>query len=498
MMSLVRALVAITLVLGLGTTPMAYAADHAADTSADDARGVLALLPADSVTSHSLKTPQGTIAYTATAGTLSLHGRDGHLSAKVFYTAYIARDRPANRPLTFAFNGGPGAASAYLHLGLVGPRIVDFGADGHDGSTPTLKDNPQSWLAFTDLVLIDPVGTGWSHAAGKDDKAFWSVKGDAEALAKVIALYVQHNDLIAAPKYLLGESYGGFRAAKVATALKDSQGILVSGVIMISPLIDSHLVFGATDYPLGAALQLPSIAAAELERRKAFSPAALAAAEKFAMGDYLTTLAGPTPSGAAADAFYKRIAGLTGLKVEDIARQRGFVGDIYTKLPETGQVASPYDAAFATPDPYPERSGDNGGDAIVDGFTRAYGGAFSAYARTELGFKCDLTYNLLNEEVNRAWEWDGSRTTANATGDIRDLLGTLPGFRLLIVHGYDDALTPYGTSRYVLDHLPPSLAANRTALKVYRGGHMFYTRPDSRAAAAEDARSFFAGKMPVQ
>ena len=126
-------------------------------------------------------------------------------------------DNPSTRPVTFVFNGGPGAASAFLNLGLVGPRIAEFGANGRDGSHVRLVDNPDTWLAFTDLVLIDPVGTGWSRAAKPDDgRFFWSVHGDAESMAKVIALYVAKNSRASSPKFILGESYGGFRAAKVA------------------------------------------------------------------------------------------------------------------------------------------------------------------------------------------------------------------------------------------------------------------------------------------
>ena len=141
--------------------------------------------------------------------------------------------------MTFVFNGGPGAASAFLNLGLVGPRIAEFGANGRDGSHVRLVDNPDTWLAFTDLVLIDPVGTGWSRAAKPDDgRFFWSVHGDAESMAKVIALYVAKNSRASSPKFILGESYGGFRAAKVARALQNDQGIVVSGILMVSPMLE--------------------------------------------------------------------------------------------------------------------------------------------------------------------------------------------------------------------------------------------------------------------
>ncbi|CAN7287707.1 S10 family peptidase [Rhizobium sp. LjRoot254] len=458
------------------------------------AEGILELLPADAETSHVLKTANREIGYTATAGTLDLFGQDGKISAKIFYTAYVAKDSTGKRPLTFAFNGGPGAASAYLHLGLVGPRVLDFGPGNDDGATPELKDNPDSWLDFTDLVLIDPVGTGWSRAANNSD-SFYSVKQDAETIAKVIALYTQHNNRTSAPKYLLGESYGGFRAAKVGMALKNTQGMLISGIIMVSPLIEARLIFGATDYPLGAALQLPSIAAAELERTNTFSPEAVAKAEHYAMTDYIVSLAGATPFGPKGDAFYSKLAEMTGIDRDKIVRTGGFVGDVFSKT-DGGRIASPYDAAYTAPDAYPETPLDRSDDPVLDGFTRAYGSVFAGYARNELNYACDMTYNLLSLDVNRRWNWgegrDSSRADAGASKDIRDLLSAIPSFRLMVMHGYSDVLTPYGASRYVLDHLPPTLAKGRTELTKYRGGHMFYTRADSRTGASRDARRFYA------
>ncbi|TCR02822.1 carboxypeptidase C (cathepsin A) [Neorhizobium sp. JUb45] len=462
--------------------------------------GIFSLIPADSTTDHVLKTGDTELPYTATAGTIDLIGQDGNRTAKIFYTAYVAKDRKPGRPLTFAFNGGPGAASAYLHMGLIGPKVLEFGETGDNGTMPLLSDNPDSWLAFTDLVLIDPVGTGWSRATSDEAAGnFYKVRQDAESLAKAIALYTQRNDRLDAPKYLLGESYGGFRAAKVAAALKDSQSILVSGIVMLSPLLEGRFV-GNSDDPLTAALQLPSLAAAEMERHGTFTPSGLKEAESFAMGAYLTSLAGARPSGAAADGLYSRLAGMTGIPKDAIARSRGFLGDIYAKqMAGAGKVVSPYDAAYSVADAYPEAPYSQNDDPILDGYTRAYGSAFAAYARNTLGFKTEMTYSLLNTEVNRRWEWNGNRggdarALASVSNDLRDLLSVIPSFRLLIAHGYSDALTPYGASRYVIDHLPPELAGGRAALKVYRGGHMFYTKIPSRQAMAEDARAFYEAK----
>ena len=458
------------------------------------AQGALALLPADSVTEHTADLGGRKLAYTATAGTFPLYDQNGERAAAIFYTAYVAKDAGAPRPLTFVFNGGPGAASAYLHLGLAGPRVVEFGPSP-TGAQASLRDNPDTWLAFTDLVFVDPVGTGWSRPAKPDGaKDFWGVKADAQALAKVIALYVAKNGRNASPLYILGESYGGFRAVKVARALQREQGLVASGIVMVSPFLEGSL--GSRQFALGAALHLPSLAAAALDRRNAFTPEALAAAERFAMTEYLVTLAGPPPQGEAARAFYARVADITGLPVDVVTRTRGFIGQEYVKHTGGGrpQVASPYDATFAAPDPFPESSAAEGDDPILDGFLQALGGAFVAYARDTLNYKTEMTFHLLNREVSGKWDWDGGRARASATHDMRELLALNPGLRIFIGHGRSDLVTPYGVTRYVLDHLPPIGEPGRTALKLYKGGHMFYLAPSERGAFAADAQAFYAAE----
>jgi carboxypeptidase C (cathepsin A) len=458
-----------------------------------NAPGVLALLPGDSVTEHTIDLPSGKLAYTATAGTFALFDQSGERSAQIFYTAFVAKSaNAAARPVTFAFNGGPGAASAFLNLGLVGPRIAQFGPDGHDASKVQLIDNPDTWLPFTDLVLIDPVGTGWSRAAKPDGaRAFWSVHNDAESMAKVIALYVAKNGRASSPKFIFGESYGGFRAAKVARVLQSEQGIVPSGMLMLSPMLEAEFQFGGDRFALGAALQLPSLAATELEREGAFSKEALAEAEHFALTDYLTTLAGPPPQGEAAKRFYARVAQVTGLPVETIAQSNGFIRDAYVKSLEAGshKIVSHYDATFASDDPYPASPAPRGPDPILDALVRAYGGAFVGYARDELGFKTDMSYNLLAGDIAGKWDWEQGHGQASVNDDLRVLLALTPSFRLVVAHGYSDMVTPYAASRYVLDHLPPF--EGRATLKLYRGGHMFYLDPASRKAFGADARGLY-------
>jgi carboxypeptidase C (cathepsin A) len=457
--------------------------------------GVLRLLPGDSVTQHTIEIAGRKLDYTATAGTLSLYDQTGERSAAIYYTAYVAKGAEPNRPVTFAFNGGPGAASAFLNLGLVGPRVAQFGLAGHDGSLTKLQDNPDTWLTFTDLVLIDPVGSGWSRPAKADGgSAFWGVRRDAESMAKTIALYVSNNARADSPKYIVGESYGGFRAAKVAQALQEQQGIVVSGIVMLSPLLDGALTFGGSRLALGAALQLPSLAAAELERKGTFSMEKLAAAERFALTEYLSTLAGAPPRGEAAHAFYARVAALTGLPEDVVAKTQGFIRDSYVKNLDAGdhKIVSHYDATFAVDDPYPDQVSNRGPDPLLDGVVRAYGGAYAAYARDELGFKTEITYILLASDISGKWDWEGSgRGGANVVDDLRTLLALTPSFRLLIAHGYSDMVTPYAVSRYVLDHLPPMGDPMRAQLRLYRGGHMLYLDPSSRHAFSSDAKAFY-------
>jgi carboxypeptidase C (cathepsin A) len=485
----------IALILALLFIPVAASADDQSPPQQN--AGVLRLLPGDALSEHTIKARGGAqLAYRVTAGTLDLFGQDGQRNAAIFYTAYTLKSGDlAKRPITFAFNGGPGAASAYLHLGLAGPRIADFGPDGRDGANARLADNPDTWLAFTDLVFIDPIGTGWSRTVKPDEtKGYYNVRTDAQVIAKAIALYTAKNARSASPKYLLGESYGGFRAVKVARAMQHDQGIVPAGIIAVSPLLEGSLQFGANRFALGAALQLPSLAAAELERRHAFTPEAVADAERFAMTEYLTTLAGAPPKGDAAASFYQHVADLTGLPLDVVARNRGFVRDAYAKhlREKAGEVVSPYDVGFAVPDPFPESDSAHNDDAVLDGFTRALGGLFVGYARNELGFKTEMTYELLASDISRKWDWQGeSMGRASVTSDIRELLALNSSFRLVVAHGTSDLVTPYMVSRYVLDHLPPAGSAERAQLKLYRGGHMFYLAPGSREAFSKEMRGFY-------
>ncbi len=427
---------------------------------------------------------------------MPLFNQSGEQSASIFYTAYVKKNGGSNRPITFAFNGGPGAASAFLHLGLVGPRILDLGPHARDAARAKLIDNPDTWLRFTDLVLIDPIGTGWSRTVKPDDaRAFWSVDGDAESMAKAVALYVTRNNRDGSPKYLLGESYGGLRAAKVARKLQSEQGIVTAGIVMLSPLLEGWLTFGDDQSALNSALLLPSLAAARLEQIHAFTPEKLKAAEKFALGDYLTTLAGAPPQGPAAKRFYEKVSEISGLPLDAVTQQRGFVnsGVVKNLRSNESKIISIYDATFAVDDPFPERRGSHQPDPILAGVARAYGGAFASYAHNELGFNTPMTYKLLANDVTHHWKWNGSRANVGAENDLRVLLSFDSSFHLLIGHGVSDLVTPFAATQYVVNHLPPLPPAGRVELKLYPGGHMLYLDTASRKAFSKDAARFSAG-----
>jgi carboxypeptidase C (cathepsin A) len=268
-------------------------------------------------------------------------------------------------------------------------------------------------------------------------------------------------------------------------------GVVVNGIVMLSPLLEGWLTFGDDQSALRSALLLPSLAAAQFAAQNKLSPDTLGRAEKFALTDYLTALAGPPLSGDSAQTFYKRVAEVTGLPADSIAKARGFVTGDVLKVLRDGKLVSRYDADFAVDDPFPERRTNRAPDPILDGVARAYGGAFANYARNELGFNTEITYKLLANDVTGHWDWDGGRVQAGVDDELRVLLSFDRHFRLLIAHGMTDLVTPYGDTRYLLDHLPNAEPPGRAQLKLYRGGHMLYLYSGSREAFSKDAATFY-------
>jgi len=492
------------LLLGSQVT-RAAAGEAPADKDGKDANAT-DLLPADSVTHQTLVQHGHRIAYTTHAGTLTLRDGDGKPTAKMFYVAYSCDGidgHPASscavngraRPVSFFFNGGPGAASAFLNLGAAGPKVLNFpAADPTDGAGAQLQDNPDSWLGSTDMVFMDAVGTGYSRPL--DDKTaaktFYGVKQDAKTFAKAIALWIAQNGRAQSRHYLVGESYGGIRSIEVAWALQTEQSLVPDGIVMISPAIEMRLL-DVSDNPLGAALALPAFLNAELERRKQLTPAAVDEGYRFAMGPYLSTLSAGIPAGSQGEAFYADLARRTGLPEATIAQHRGVLDisahDIRSR---DGRLHSAYDVTQSIADPFPEGT-DNADspDPVLWGYGRAYGAMFAGYAAETLGYKTDLTYDLLNLSVNGAWDYrDGEGgLEARQIPLLRKLLALDPALHVFVANGYFDLSCPFATTRWVVSQLP--VGADRVSPHVYPGGHMLYVRPDSRAALSHDVAQFY-------
>jgi carboxypeptidase C (cathepsin A) len=480
----------LVLLLSAAAAVPAIAQERPRPAQTEAASGV----PAESVTHHRFKAGAAEAAFTVTAGTLAL--ADGKGPA-IFYTAYT-RDGAARdtRPLTFVFNGGPGASSAYLHLAALGPRVVDFGSTGQMPAQPVhLIDNPDSWLDLTDLVFIDPPGTGYS-AGGDAAKKYYAVREDLQAFASFIDFYLGLNGRMSSPKYLVGESYGGFRAARLPQILADDHGINLMGVFMISPVMEFSLIGGDEFEPLPYALRLPAYTATKLERAGTLTPAALVEVERFALGPYLAALVATPRDPATLKQVVADVARYTGLPEELVARHDALISPgLFAKEARRGdnQLLSRYDASVAGLDPYPA-SNDSRQDPVFDGLIPVLTAAVHAHFGETLGVKTTQSYRISNGEVVRQWNWRGSNSRGGYVGgadSLREALAANPQLKVIVAHGMTDLVTPYMTSRFVIDRLPPSLTEGRVTLNLYAGGHMMYLRSGSRARLHADAAKLY-------
>jgi carboxypeptidase C (cathepsin A) len=459
-------------------------------------------LPGAVETKHAIALGQRSLDYRAIAEPIALSDAKGTQTASIFTVSYLVEPQQGQlRPVAFLFNGGPGAASAYLHLGAVGPRIMEPQANGVVPGPPVrLVDNPATWLDFTDLVFIDPVGTGFSRGEGRDDnpnKPFFNVNADIAALDSVVRLWLTKHQRWASPIYLVGESYGGFRVAAMAKSLAHDDGIVPSGVVMVSPALDTALLNADVLSLAGASVELPSYAAtaAAFAGGSGFDPSVV---EHFALTDYLVGLATMKGVPAPGDPFIAKIAAMIGLPEDIVRRERGWVGaQVFTHELRRGQneVLSLYDATISRPSP--ANPWDNtAGDPILENATQAYTAAFNAYVAGELNYHTELPYRVLSRDVNRQWEWEGAHHGEDGLGlalsGLQTALLEHPATKILIANGRYDLVTPYFSSRWLVDQLAvPAAAREAIRLKVYDGGHMMYLRPQSRDALAADARELF-------
>jgi carboxypeptidase C (cathepsin A) len=486
-----------------------------------------AVVRKSSITEHTLTLSDRQIRYTASAEWQTLFDQEKPV-AEMFHVAYLAEaDESAPRPLTFVFNGGPGAASAYLHMGALGPKRIYFNPKGELPKPPVrLVDNLESWLSFTDLVFIDPIGTGFSRSLPQDqdkqDKAsetasketekpkeieFWGVERDLKALGEFIQRFLSRRKRWLSPIFIAGESYGGFRVAKLARKLQQEFGVGLSGAILISPALEFSLL-DANDYNLTAwATLLPSLAAAAAHHGRvqwAGEPgdlaAHMAAAEIFARQTLIPLLAmGEAMSSEARQSAYQQIANLIGLPLSLVERQAGRIDiEVFSRelLRDRQRIVGLYDASITAIDPFPDRTVYQGIDPTLDGLDRLFTAAINSHLRDTLGVETDLTYHLLNLETFKAWQFDlkgdFKQGFIGAVDDLRVGMTLNPYMQVYITHGFFDLVTPYFSSNHLTDlmKLNPEIRSN-LKLKHFQGGHMFYSWDDSRQQWFAEMQSFY-------
>ncbi|HXT09749.1 MAG TPA: peptidase S10 [Roseiarcus sp.] len=464
-----------------------------AATPGADARA----LPPDVTRPQSLALPGRCLAFHSIAGSIRIPDAQGKTRADIAYVAYLLDGRQApQRPVTFALNGGPGAGSVWLQLGAIGPWRLPM--QGLAPSTPpTLVDNAETWLDFTDLVFLDPPGTGYSRP--RDPKAaegadVWSVDGDIGVLADTVRRWLAAHGRLDSPKFIVGESYGGFRAPKLAKTLASHYGVGVSGIALISPVLDFGPFADGLSNPFPYLTRLPSYAAATREAKGPVARADLADVEAYAKGEYLADwLAGPRDAAAVARKV-ARVAALTGLPAEVVRRYDGDLSEddyLRERGRQLGAKVAFYDAtltAGATAPNWPDAE-----DPVLPGFVPAFTSAISALYRDRLGWRVDDLYETLNAAVSRHWRWGRGLNAPEALGDLAQQLALDPGFRVLVEHGLTDVQAPYFATALELDRLPPFAPPQRLTLSVHPGGHMFYMRDASRRALRDEARRLIEG-----
>src|SRR5712671_4818414 len=359
-------------------------------------------LPPDSTTKQTLALPGRTLNFAATAGSIRLFDDKGEPQADIAYTAYQLDGADArNRPVTFFFNGGPGSASAWLQFGCAGPWRLPINADAvSSSSSPELQPNAETWLDFTDLVFIDPVGTGYSRFVASGDevrKKFFSVDGDVSSIALVIRRWLEKSDRLLSPKYLTGESYGGIRGPKIVRNLQTQQGVGVRGMILVSPVLDFR------DYSGSSLLQyvasLPTMAAVAREKKGSVTRADMADVEHYARGDFLGDLVKGPADTEATTRLADRVAALTGID-QAVSRRldgRFEISEFRREFDRrNGKVTGRYDASVSGFDPYPDSSFHHFGDPSGDPLTAPLTSAAVDLTTRKLNWRPDGSYQLLD------------------------------------------------------------------------------------------------------
>lgn len=466
-------------------------------------------------TTHSVVIDGSPVPYTATAGRLILTEEEGKKKASFFFISYTRDDvgDRSERPLVFAFNGGPGSSSVWLHLGAFGPRRVEADDEGMALPPPSrLVDNEHSILDVADLVFIDPVGTGYSRAIpGEEAKEFHHFKKDIEAVGEFVRIYLTRHERWGSPKYIAGESYGTTRSAGLAGHLYRRHGITFNGLLLISSILNFQTAgFDPTtsafrrgnDLPYQ--VFLPSYAAAAWYHQRLNDDDQarplrdfLDEVEEFAANDYtLALFRGSALDPERYDEIAATVARYTGLPIDYVKRYDLRIEILrFCKelLRDERRTVGRIDSRYTGIDRFPD------GDAIeadpsIDALMGAYTSALNGYVRSELEYESDLPYEVMSEETWKNWDYEDFKNAfVDVSETLRDTISRTRFLKVFVANGYFDLATPYFATEYTFNHLglDPELHDNVT-MAYYGAGHMMYVRLESLAGLATDIRAFIA------
>lgn len=444
-------------------------------------------LPANKSIEQSMVLNGQTLHYTVTVGTIDARDSDGKVAGKVVYTSYVVPGK--NRPVTFAFNGGPGAASVFLNFGAIGPKHLEgIGNKGDSASGRiAMTDNQGTWLGFSDLVFVDPIGTGYSRALvpmPEAKKLFYSTVPDIEYLSTAVYTWLVQNDRMTSPKYIVGESYGGFRGPRLTYYLQSQLGVGINGLILVSPYLNpSDEANGYIYSPIPWMVTLPPIVAAHLEREGKLTPEAMQSVIAYDEGPYATALIAGNADPALQQAMIEKVTEMTGLDATYVKQSGGRLetGSYLREVArEQGKIGSVYDSNVTMLDPFPWAPEQRANDPILAAIIAPTTEAMVDFVTDVVGWKTDAPYHTLSFEVAGSWD-RGQDLQSGSVTQLREAVAADPGLKVFIGHGWNDLSCPFMGSVLSVNQMPDAMRS-RIKIHEYPGGHMFYTRESSRIA----------------
>jgi carboxypeptidase C (cathepsin A) len=464
-------------------------------------------------TKHSVRVGSRTLNYSVTTGFMPLRNAvSGDLEARIFFMAYTldGQSDPSRRPLMFSFNGGPGSASVWLHLGALGPKRVKMLDDGFMPPAPyEMVENESTWLDMTDMVFIDPVGTGYSRAAKPElASKFFGVNGDIESVGEFIRLYLGRNERWSSPLFLVGESYGTTRAAGLSNHLFE-RGIALNGIVLVSTVLNFQSIRFADNNDLPLVLIFPSYAATAWYHKK-LAPEwqskplreVLEAAENFAVGEFAPAMLKIDRLNAQErQRLAEKFSALSGLSRTFVENNnfRVELGEFNKELLRDRRLTTGrLDSRFVG---YDRESASNNPefDPSMTAIRTPYTAVFNSYVRGDLKFRSDLEYYILGGGINSPWNWNTNNAYADTSAALSSAMRKNPYMKVHVASGYYDMATPYFAAEYTLSalSLDPQLRRN-ISTSYYEAGHMMYIEKRSLAKMKAEVSDFIRGALPTR